>query len=213
MTKNEMMLWMLQEAEQNHLKYKYVLTDTWFASTDNMMYIKHEIKKLFVMAVKSNRKIALTLEDKLSGKWIKLESLNLKEDTTIEMYFEGVDFPLLLSKKVFTNEDGSSGILYLVSNDLSLSHEKMYKTYQKRWKVEEYHKSLKSNASIASSPTQTVRTQTNHIFASLCAFLKLESLKGTSNHFALKMKLYIRSLRSAMDELQQLYRSSNCVTV
>lgn len=33
-------------------------------------------------------------------------------------------------------------------------------------KVEEYHKSLKSNASLAKSPTKTIRTQSNHCFAS-----------------------------------------------
>ncbi len=203
-TKNEMLRWMLDEAKQNHLKYKYVLTDSWYASTENMMYIKHDMRKFFVMAIKSNRKVAITLKDKLSGKWKILESLELKENTTIEIYFEGVDFPLLLSKKVFTNEDSSIGILYLVSNDLNLDYETIYQTYQKRWKIEEFHKSLKSNAFIGSSPTKTVRTQTNHIFASLCSFLKLESLKGNSNHFAIKAKLYIRALRSAMKELMLL---------
>jgi hypothetical protein len=60
--------------------------------------------------------------------------------------------------------------------------------------VEPYHKSLKQNASLEKSPTQTVTTQTNHFFAALCGYIKLELLKSNTklNHFALKSKLYAR---------------------
>ncbi|MBC7920462.1 MAG: transposase, partial [Ferruginibacter sp.] len=44
--------------------------------------------------------------------------------------------------------------------------------YQRRWKVEEYHKSLKQNASMGSSPTKTPDTQANHFFASMLAYIK-----------------------------------------
>jgi hypothetical protein len=51
--------------------------------------------------------------------------------------------------------------------------------------VEEYHKSLKQNASLEKSPTHTVCTQSNHLFASLCGYIKLELLKLSNhlNHF------------------------------
>jgi hypothetical protein len=41
--------------------------------------------------------------------------------------------------------------------------------YQKRWKVEAFHKSLQSNAALAKSPTRTVTTQRNHVFVSIYA--------------------------------------------
>ncbi len=55
------------------------------------------------------------------------------------------------------------------------------------------------------SPTQTVVTQTNHFFAALCAFIKLEMLKGTTklNHFALKTKLYVNALQEAFSTLRE----------
>jgi hypothetical protein len=37
--------------------------------------------------------------------------------------------------KIFTNEDGSTGILYLISNDLSIDADRIYEVYQKRWKI------------------------------------------------------------------------------
>jgi len=122
------------------------------------------------------------------------------------IYLEGVEFPLLLVRQVFTNEDGSTAVLYLVTSDMTLGYENITTLYQKRWKVEEYHKSLKQNASLCKSPTRTVVTQTNHFFAALYAFIKLEalSIKTSLNHFALKSKIYASSLKIAFEELKKL---------
>jgi hypothetical protein len=46
------------------------------------------------------------------------------------------------------------------------------------------------------SPPQTVTTQTNHFFAALCGYIKLELLKATLNHFALMSKQYVRAIHS-----------------
>ena len=41
--------------------------------------------------------------------------------------------------------------------------------YQKRWKVEEYHKSLKPNATFTKSPTRRAVTQISHLVMSMIA--------------------------------------------
>ena len=94
---------------------------------------------------------------------------------------------------------------YLVTSDTTLSYDEITTLYQKRWNVEPYHKSLKQNASLEKSPTQTVTTQTNHFFAALCGYIKLELLKGATklNHFALKSKLYLRAMHSAFATLRE----------
>ena len=69
-------------------------------------------------------------------------------ETTRQIWLEEVDFPLLLTKEVFTNEDQSVGVRYLVSSDLTLSFDQQTKLYQKRWSIEVYHQSLKQNASL-----------------------------------------------------------------
>jgi Rps23 Pro-64 3,4-dihydroxylase Tpa1-like proline 4-hydroxylase len=125
----------------------------------------------------------------------------------VEVYVEQAEFPLLLVKQVFKNEeDGSEGVLYLVSSDVTLDYEQLTTIYKRRWKVEEYHKSLKSNASLAKSPTKTIRTQGNHVFASIYAFVKLERLKMSTkmNHFALRSRMYLKAVRAAFGELQTL---------
>ncbi len=87
-----------------------------------------------------------------------------------------------------------------------MTYDQITTTYRKRWHVEPYHKSLKQNASLEKSPTQTVRTQTNHLFAALCGYVKLEWLKRSTklNHFALKAKLYRQALQVAFTALRDL---------
>ena len=45
--------------------------------------------------------------------------------------------------------------------------------YQKRRKIEAYHKSLKQNTSLGKSPTETIGTQASHFFVSILAYIKL----------------------------------------
>lgn len=205
-TKNDVYRELLRQIKQNQIPFRYVLNDVWFASADNMMFVKHELERDFVMPLKTNRKVALSLEDKKQGRYACVEALGIEPDTVLTIYLEGVNFPLHLVKQVFTNGDGSIGILYLVTSDLDLPHDGITTLYQKRWNVEPYHKSLKQNASLAKSPTKTITTQSNHFFASMCAYIKLEMLKVATktNHFALKAKLYINALRSAFQTLGSL---------
>jgi hypothetical protein len=205
-TKNEVYQHLLRQAVQNQIPFRYVLNDVWYASADNMMFVKHDLQRDFIMPLKTNRKVALTLEVKQQGQYVRIDTLELEPDTVMAVYLEGVDFPLLLVKQVFINGDGSSGTLYLVTSDLDLTYDGITTGYGKRWPVEPYHKSLKQNASLSKSPTKTVTTQSNHVFAALCAYIKLEMLKVSThtNHFALKSKLYLQALRTAFDALQDL---------
>lgn len=205
-TKNDYFREQIAQCRKNQVPFRYVLADSWFSAAENMVYLKHDLKTDFVFPLKDNRKVALSREDKLQGRYQSVSSVELEENATLEIWLEGVDFPLLLGKQVFTNKDGSQGVLYLVTSDTTLSAQDIKTIYQKRWKVEEYHKSVKSNASFAKSPTKTIRTQSNHIFACLWAYVKLESLriKTRMNHFAMKGRLYRAALASAYRELQVL---------
>jgi hypothetical protein len=205
-TKNEMYRDLTRRAVQNQMVFTYVLSDIWFASAENMKFVKNTLEKEFIMPLKSNRKVALSVSAKQAGRYQRVDTLELEAWMPITVYLEEVPFPLLLVKQVFTNEDGSTGILYLVTSDTTLNGNGITMLYQKRWNVEPYHKSLKQNASLEKSPTQTVTTQTNHFFAALCGYIKLELLKGDTklNHFALKSKLYLHAIHSAYAALRQL---------
>lgn len=205
-TKNEHLRAMLGVCRQNQVRYCYVLTDNWFSSKENMAFIKVELGKDFVMSLKSNRTAALSPEDQRQGRFARMDALPLEANTARLAYLKGVPFPVMLAKQAFTNKDGSTGVLYLASSDLLLTYDRITAIYQKRWNVEVFHKSIKSNAGLARSPAHTVRTQSNHFFASIYAFCKLERLKMKHqvNHFALRAKLYLKALHASFAELHRL---------
>lgn len=205
-TKQEQYRKMLSTCVANQLPFRYVLNDSWFASAENMVYVKETLKKEFVMPLKENRKVSTAAPNTPKRQFAQVSSVSLEANTLLTVWLEDVDFPLLLLKQVFTNEDGSEGIVYLVTSDTALTADQIVTLYQKRWKVEEYHKSLKSNLSFAKSPTKIVRTQSNHIFTCLVAFVKMERLriKTQINHFAMKARLYQAALASAFQQLQIL---------
>lgn len=213
-TKNELARRLIGDAVKHQICFAYVLADIWFASAENMNFIKQEQQQEFILALKENRKVALSQEDKLHGRYLRLDALDMPDNSTRIIFLEGVPFPLLLVKQLFTNDDDSHGLRYLVSSDIRLDFGQATTIFQKRWKVEVYHRSLKQNAALAKSPTRTVTTQTNHFFASLCAFVKLErlTLATRRNHYALKSSLYILALRSAFDELLSLKQAFPQVT-
>jgi hypothetical protein len=205
-SKNEMMRNMLHVCCQNRLKFSYVLADSWFSSKENMQYIKLRVKKDFIIALKGNRLVALSPDDKCQGHFVNLEAIELNPDSCCKVFLKGLDFPVSITKQVFKNKNQSTGILYLACSNLDITATDINTIYQKRWKVEEFHKSLKSNLALAKSPTGIAHTQKNHIFACFFAFVKLERLRINTklNHFALKAKLYFNAVRASFSLLQKL---------
>jgi hypothetical protein len=204
-TKNEQMRAIIQTCVNNQLKFKYILMDSWFSAKENFEFIRRK-KKHFISALKNNRLVALSLEDKKKGRFVHISSLELLDQQAVRGWLKGFDQEVLLVRRIFTNKDGSTGLLNLVCSDLALNGEQVATIYKKRWKVEEFHKSLKSNASLAKSPTRRVMTQNNHVFMSIYAVFKLESLKikHKANHFALRAKLFIKATQQALAELRSL---------
>lgn len=207
-TKNEHFRDLIQQSVHNQVQFDHVLADNWFAAKDNLDYIHHKMKKKFIIGIKSNRTIALSIEDKQNKNFKQVKDLDMEDGETRKVWLRDNNFEVQLLKKVFTNEDGSTGILYLISNDLDRNGEALYDVYQKRWQIEVYHKSIKQNASLAKSPTKLVKSQSNHIFSSIVAFCKLEKLKICTalNHFALKCKLLITANQAALAELKNLQK-------
>ena len=139
-TKNELFREMVRDCS-NKCRFDYVLADSWFSSVENMQVIKGELNLNFIFALKSNRKVALSKADKGNKSYINIESLQPGRQT-VEVWLEELDFPLLLTKQIFKNEDDTVGELYLACSDLSLLYEQIAAIYKKRWGVEEYHKSI-----------------------------------------------------------------------
>jgi len=207
-SKNEIMRDKLEILHfHNELKYRYVLFDKWFASVENMVFIKNVLKKKFVCPLKKNRKVALSKEDKINGKYVSIADVDMKGLNCRLVYLEGYENALKVTKQVSKDgDDDDSTYLYLVTNNIDLTTDKILEIYKRRWKIEEYHKSLKQNLKIEHSPTKVETSQLNHIFFSVCGFIKLERLRLNykMNHFAIKEKIYIEALQVAFNRVRKL---------
>jgi len=221
-TKNEIMRDRLALLHHNNqVKYKYILFDKWFSSTENLIFIENDLQKKFVAPIKSNRKVALTLAQRNGGKYVNISNLDIEGGSSRLIYLEGYKKPLRLIKQVVKDgNDDEPKYLYLVTNDINLSFHEILKIYQnkriafykvkmfpeRRWKIEEYHKSLKQNLQIEHSPTKVETSQRNHIHLCVTAFIKLEKLRLNykMNHFAIKEKIYIEALQVAYRKVEEL---------
>ena len=204
-TKNEQMRSMVEACLKNRLKFRFILFDIWFSSKENMCHIKTHGKE-FICALKGNRLVALNEADYQNGRFISIEKLPWQEESLLTGWLKDVPFPVLIVRQFFTNNDGSTVTLYLACSDTTVTREFILQTYQKRWPIELFHKSLKQNAALGQAPVRRVTTQNNHVFAAIYAFFKLECLKMKHhrNHFALRAHLYLKAIRVAFDELQLL---------
>lgn len=204
-TKNEYFRQLVHSCIKN-MPFRYVLSDVWYASAENMNFIKQQLQRHFIMPIKSNRHVALSAQQKRRGEYVSVETLPFKEATTITVYIEAVSFPLLLLQQVFINKDGTTGKQYLVTSDITLTDDAIIALYQKRWKIEQYHKALKQQCALTRSPARTVITQSTHVYCSLCAFIKLEMLTMITavSYEGLKLNLYLHAYQTAFKHLKSL---------
>jgi hypothetical protein len=188
------------------VKFSYILADSWFASNENMKFIRKK-RKTFLFEVKDNRLIVTDKQKRDKGHFIRIDQAILPDGAPIQVWLKDLEFPVVLFKQFFRNKDQSTGVCYLVTNDLTMRAEQFKTLYKKRWSVEVYHESIKQNTSIGSSPARKVRTQSNHVFAALFAYVKLEMIKLAKgiNHFSLKAKIYMTALKTSMYTLATMH--------
>ena len=202
-TKNEYLRAMLRVAQQQ-VAYRYLLADSWYASAENLNAVR-DLGHDFVMALESSRTVALSEAERAQGRFQAVDALLFPDEQPLRVWLRSVQPAVLVARHVFTDKDGSQGVLWLVSSDTNLNQTQLTTIYQRGWKVEEYHKSLKQNASMGQLPTKKSDTQDNHFFAAIVACSKLEALKWRHGlgHFCLKMQFYLADLKAMHQELAQ----------
>ena len=83
------------------------------------------------MGLKANRGLAMTEQDKENSNYQRLESIGLEDGIAKQVYLKDVDFPVQVLKQTYDNKDGSIGVVYLVTNDLSIDGDKNPRDLQK----------------------------------------------------------------------------------
>lgn len=82
-TKNEIMREMIATCISNDLKFRYILMDSWFSSEENFEFIAGKGRH-FIAALKDNRLVALSEEDKKEKRFVRVDELNFSGQTTVQ---------------------------------------------------------------------------------------------------------------------------------
>ena len=83
-TKNELMQLMIVQAIANGLMFKYILADTWFASSDNMRFITSK-NKFFILDLQSNRLASLPEDNRQKGLWTNINELVMPNNVPVKV--------------------------------------------------------------------------------------------------------------------------------
>jgi hypothetical protein len=159
------------ESEQAHdIERRLSLRLAGFA--DQSIIPLDDKEKHFISALKDNRLVALNERDKREGRFPRIDELELSDDQAVRGWLKGYSEEVLFVRQVLAKKDGGAGVLNLVCSDLVCDGETVATFYKKRWKVEVFHKSLKSNAALAKSSTRRVTAKSNQ---SSCRIHRLQA--------------------------------------
>jgi len=107
-TKNELMREMIGACIRNTLKFRFVLMDSWFFSQENFAYITSSGKH-FIAALKNNRLVALSEDDRRNKRFVAVDKLEFPEHGAVQGWMNGYAKEVRLVRQVFTNKDASTG--------------------------------------------------------------------------------------------------------
>src|ERR1700730_12256428 len=70
------------------LKFRFVLMDSWFSATENFEFITAKGRH-FIAAMKDNRLISVTEDDRNNKRFLRVEDLDLPEQTVVRGWLKG----------------------------------------------------------------------------------------------------------------------------
>ena len=111
---------------------RYLLADSWYASAENINLVR-ALGHHFVFALESSRTVALS---DAASHFQSVQSLVFPDTQPLRGYLRAVTEAVLVTRQIFTNQDGSQGILYWVSSDTDPDQARLTTIYQRRWKME-----------------------------------------------------------------------------
>lgn len=173
---------------------KYVLMDTWYATTEMMLLIDETYGKTYYCPIKSNRQIDDS-NDGIGGKQkykaVKdLEWSNKEQEKGKIVKIK--KFPGSYKHKLFRVIISTDKTEFIVTNDLSQdSTIDTQKESANRWKIEQLHREAKQNTGIEKCQCRNNRSQRNHICCALLVWhcLTEKARKVGSNIYQIKKSM------------------------
>lgn len=192
-TKNDYFLDMLAEVLSWGLEPAYVTGDSWYSCVKNLKTIKnHQLGFLF--ALESNRLVSVE-----KGTWVQVQSLDVPSDG-LTVWLR--DFGRVKVFRTSLKNQVRHYVMHLPekndSNDEGLKldafkHAQFKALHDCHWQIEQYHRTIKQVCHIESFQVRGKIAVKNHIFAALCAYVKLQHMRATDiikNCYQLQRNLF-----------------------
>lgn len=165
--KNDHFRDMLDKAEKRGFTPQYVLFDSWYGGLDNLKAIRKKGWH-WVTDLKKNRIVAPAPRQPVA-----VSDLDLDNGTVKHVWLKGYG-EVVVARLVLQNGDTR----YLASSDVALTdYDSLAGHWQQRWPIETFHHGLKQTTGVGNCSAQRTSAQKTHIFSSMAAFLKLETIR------------------------------------
>ena len=171
-TKNDYLREMITEVLGWGLQPQMVTTDAWYASKQNLKFLKQ--KELgFLTGIAKNRSCSINGRDYTSVKNLEIPEeglmVHLKSFGKVKVF-----------RKTFKNEDSRYYIMYLPDEDalISISRTEFKALHSIHWGIECYHRAIKQVCGIERFMVRTSEAIATHFFCAIRAFTQLEFMRA-----------------------------------
>jgi len=190
-TKNDYFLEMIRQVQVWGLKPAWVSGDCWYASKENLKFLRNEGIG-FLFGVANNRQVA---QDK--SKEVQIKTLDVP-DGGLVVYLKEFGW-VKVFRQDFKNE-ARYYVLHLpdLDNLKKLSRDEFKQVHDRHWLIERFHRVIKQVCNIERFHVRNERAVRNHLFCSLRAFSKLQTMRIHSlidNLYQVSRQLFIPVVR------------------
>lgn len=168
------------------LKVKYVTFDSWYASVENMRFLRSR-RLHFVTRIKSNKTLfrrgQKTRADRVGAKLLRARRPYVFRDLGAEARGCQVDYPrfgpvfFVVVKNDTHEEQGRTK--YMVTDALSVSARETLLRYRSRWAIEVFFRDARQHLGFASCHDRELGSIMRHVALVFLAYVCLECLKET----------------------------------
>jgi SRSO17 transposase len=93
-SKNEMMREMTERTVNKHVKFGYILADSWFAPAENMRFIEKK-GKTFIFEINDNRLVAASGQGRKKGHFARTDRMEIPDGEPAPVYLKDLQFPAI----------------------------------------------------------------------------------------------------------------------
>lgn len=164
---------MLLKAVERKVAFSTVLMDSWYATTEMMIFIDLTLHKTYYCPIKSNRLVASWGKE---NPYLPVDQLTWSEEDLGKGRLVKLNkFPKDYQHKLFRIPVSTNRTDFVVTNDRTLdAADDVRKECAIRWHIEEFHRELKQTTGLEGCECRIARSQRNHITMAILAWCCLK---------------------------------------